>query len=117
MERRWSARVVASFGVRLALEDGPGRVGRIGNLGLGGVFVLADPAECPLNAPVELALMLPGDDGVARPVPAGGMVVHRRSDGVGIAFDGFDGVLLRAVRSCLLAPESPPGPRLRRGRG
>lgn len=87
MEHRCSIRKPLALDVVINYR-GLGLVrGRTQDIGMGGVFVDTGCVQLPVNAMVEVAVIL---DGARRPLRVGAMVVHTRDSGVGLLFDELD---------------------------
>lgn len=87
MEHRCSIRKSLTMDVVIDYR-GLGLVrGRTQDIGMGGVFVDTGCVQLPVNAMVNLAVML---DGVRRPLRIGAIVVHAQESGVGLLFEELD---------------------------
>lgn len=87
MEHRCSIRKSLTLDVVIDYR-GLGLVrGRTQDIGMGGVFVDTGCVQLPVNAMVNLAVML---DGVRHPLRIGAIVVHTQESGVGLLFEELD---------------------------
>jgi hypothetical protein len=101
MERRWGTR--KAMEVDVVIDNQPAGIlrGRIGNVGVGGLFVRTAPTTLSKNAQVELVLMLRQESGTrVYRMPA--LVARLTPEGAGLMFDQYDVDAFRALVVLLL---------------
>lgn len=111
MEHRYGSRTGIGSVVEIRCHDRQTLVGRVRNVGLGGMFIELGRESLPLNLSVHLSFALEAS-GRRRRCTADGIVVHREQGGCGVMFSALDGDALEALDGLLHAagpaPAAPP---------
>ncbi len=107
VEHRCGSRTGIGAVVEVRGHDRQALLGRVRNVGLGGMFIELGRASLPLNLSVHLTFDLEAP-GLRRSCAADGIVVHREPYGCGVMFSALDSDTLNALHSLL--HEAHPGP-------
>lgn len=108
MEHRWNSRRPVSVGVAVHGPDERATIGRITDIGLGGVR-LSLPLRLFRNTVLELAFT-PSADLFSQPVRVQALVVWADAGGAGLMFCHLDPETLRLLRHLLTPPREVPLP-------
>jgi hypothetical protein len=100
VEHRYGSRTGVGTVVEIRCHDRKTLVGRVRNVGLGGMYIDLGREGLPLNLPVHLRFALE-TGGPPRPCAADGIVVHREPGGCGVMFSALDGDTLEALDGLL----------------
>jgi hypothetical protein len=107
VEHRYGSRTGIGAVVEIRCHDRQTLIGRVRNVGLGGMFIELDREGLPLNLPVHLSFALEAT-GRRRSCAADGIVVHREPGGCGVMFSDLDGDTLEALDDLLHGASPAP---------
>jgi hypothetical protein len=101
MEHRWSIRKQCEYGVAVNSPNSGTAIGRMRNIGLGGMLIETGALVLPMNAAVSVGFALIDDDELENPFRLQGMVVHRTANGFGVMFLETAADTINALRRAL----------------
>ena len=102
-ERRRVGRRALNLRVDIALNDGMSRSFTGKNIGMGGVFLCADPSQFQLGDIIKPRFFL-NYNGFYKPCCVVVQVMHVNTDGVGVCFHQYDGSLFRSIYKMMYEP-------------
>lgn len=100
MEQRWSLRKPVTFEVKVSYKCHPDVLGRSRNIGLEGLFIETGIMILPVGSCIQVEFNLMSAT-QREPICMSAVVVHRTSNGCGIAFQSFNWNAFRTIERLL----------------